>query len=206
VTSWRTLDQRAREAELIWRGEQISRAIRCYAAASAGEPLEDLEQLVEASCLRRVYPDPMVPDGEWRILRQSDQTDGTIAALQGQPVPGEDGEALTLGAGQNGSLGGSTTGNAGGSPAGNSGQFGQMAPGTQSGPGFQTPGSTGAGTGAGADRGRLQRMTLQRIGTGVSGGDAIIGVMSAKTGTTLRKYGQFETYESWLFLAAQNGS
>lgn len=86
ATSWVTLDRRAREAELIWRGQQIVRAIGCYQAGDAGEPLERLEQLVEAGCLRREYPDPMSADGEWRILRQSDAQDGTLAELQGLPA------------------------------------------------------------------------------------------------------------------------
>jgi len=97
VTSWRTLDTRAREAELIWRGEQIARAIACHGATEASEPLEKLEQLVESSCLRRVYRDPMSRDGEWRILRQADVTDGTIAALQGQPLPGADDATASAG-------------------------------------------------------------------------------------------------------------
>lgn len=84
VTSWVTLDRRAREAELIWRGQQIGRAIACFEAASPSEPLAKLEQLVEADCLRRLYGDPMVTDGSWRVLTQQDVADGTVAALMGQ--------------------------------------------------------------------------------------------------------------------------
>ncbi len=86
VTSTRTLGRRAREAELIWRGEQIARAVGCYEQASTGQPLTRFEQLVEADCLRRLYRDPMVSDGQWRILRQQDVADGTIAALLGAVV------------------------------------------------------------------------------------------------------------------------
>ncbi|NKB87427.1 MAG: hypothetical protein GKS06_04320 [Acidobacteria bacterium] len=140
VTSWRTLDQRAREAELIWRGEQIAQAIACHAATAAGEPLENLEQLVESNCLRRLYRDPMSTDGEWRVLRRSDIADGTIAALRGESIadPSNAGEEV---------------------------------------------GGDGLQLGAGV---ALQRPQLQRIGTGVGGGDAVIGVMTTRTGPALR--------------------
>ncbi len=83
VTSWVTLDKRAREAELIFRGQAIAGAISCYQQNNAGQPLQRLDQLVETSCLRRLYRDPMVKGGEWRILRQEDLANGTIAQLLG---------------------------------------------------------------------------------------------------------------------------
>ena len=83
VTSWRTVDRRAREAELLWRGEQIVRAIACHRALASSGALERLEQLVEVGCLRRLAPDPMSRDGEWRVLRRSDLVDGTIARMLG---------------------------------------------------------------------------------------------------------------------------
>ena len=86
VTSTRTLGRRAHEAELIWRGQQIERAIGCYEQANAGQLLTRLEQLVETDCLRRVYRDPMVSDGRWRILYQQDVADGTVATLLGVEV------------------------------------------------------------------------------------------------------------------------
>ena len=94
VTSWVTLDRRAREAELLWRGQQIARAIDCYNRDNGTEPLERLEQLVQADCLRRVYRDPMSKRGQWRILTQQDLAYGTIAALLGNvPADGTGGPA-----------------------------------------------------------------------------------------------------------------
>ncbi len=93
VTSTRTLGRRAREAELIWRGEQIARAVGCYEQASTGQPLTRFEQLVETNCLRRLYRDPMASDGQWRVLRQQDVADGTIAALLGAGVDDNDAAA-----------------------------------------------------------------------------------------------------------------
>lgn len=99
ATSWVTLDKRAREAELIWRGQQIATAIDCFGREHATEALEKLEQLVEANCLRRLYPEPFARDGEWRVLRQQDLADGTIAALLGLPTAegGSDDQETTAG-------------------------------------------------------------------------------------------------------------
>lgn len=105
VTSWTTIDRRASEAELIWRGQQIGRAIACYQANSPTQPLTKLEQLVEANCLRRLYSDPMVKDGKWRILTQQDVQDGTVAALTGQAAP----DAATSQPGMPGMQGGQGT-------------------------------------------------------------------------------------------------
>ncbi len=187
VTSWRTIDTRAREAELIWRGEQIARAIVCHGATAATEPLEKLEQLVESSCLRALYRDPMSGDGKWRILRQSDVTDGTIAALQGQPAP--DAEGAAGAAGTVGFLGaGQTPGAA-------------EVPGTSA-----TPGS-GLQTSVTVERPSLQGEGGLALGAstgGVGGANTIIGVMSTKTGAATRVYRTYEKYESWLFLGVQD--
>lgn len=182
VTSWRTIDTRAREAELIWRGEQIARAIVCHGVTEATEPLEKLEQLVESNCLRALYLDPMSRDGKWRILRQSDVTDGTIAALQGQPAPDAEGAAGTvgfLGAGQR--------------------------PGTAEGSGTpDTPGS-GLQISVTVERPSLQGgLSLGASTGGVGGANTIIGVMSTKTGAATRVYRTYDKYERWLFLGVQD--
>ena len=71
ATSWVTIDRRADEAELIWRGQQYVRALNCHQQATGGLP-EELSELLESDCIRALYPDPMSADGEWRILRQGD--------------------------------------------------------------------------------------------------------------------------------------
>ena len=71
ATSWVTIDRRADEAELIWRGQQYVRALNCHQQATGGLP-EELSELVESDCIRALYPDPISADGEWRILRQGD--------------------------------------------------------------------------------------------------------------------------------------
>jgi type II secretory pathway pseudopilin PulG len=61
--------QRDQEAELIFRGEAIATAIRTYRAKTGGYPLslEDLLK-VQPPVIRRIYTDPMMPDGEWDLI------------------------------------------------------------------------------------------------------------------------------------------
>lgn len=184
VTSWRTVDTRAREAELIWRGEQIARAIACHGATEATEPLENLEQLVESNCLRRLYGDPMTRDGKWRILRQIDLTDGTIAALQGQPLLQLDGTTATATSGAMGALGSAAAPESSASPGARSG----VPAISLDRPSLQGGLSSGASAG------------------GVGSSNTIIGVMSATQGPATRLYRTYDKYESWLFLGVQGGA
>jgi type II secretory pathway pseudopilin PulG len=200
MKSWSTIDQRANEAELIWRGEQIARAIICYSGSDAGEPLERLEQLVEASCLRRLFPDPMTKSGEWRILRQSDLEDGTIAALLGQADEAEGdaeggfGRNSEFGSGGSGIGSGlSILGGSSGSSTATGGSGGTASFG--SGAGGRDRDRGGSGSPLGGSRGG------SLLQSGFDGGGDIIGVMSKHTGETLRVYAEQDRYERWLFLS-----
>lgn len=187
MTSWVTLDRRAREAELIFRGEQIVRAIACYGSQNAGAPLERLGQLVEVGCLRREYGDPMSRDGEWRILTQQDLADGTIAQLLGLATPGEGDEASD---------------NAGGDPAAGLGsQIGGLSlgqgGGRGQGGGMGQRSGVGRATGLGADRAGLGGAGMGRG----AGGNVIIGVVSRSPDDSLRLYRGRARYGEWVFLA-----
>lgn len=65
--------QRDQEAELIFRGEAMARAIRLYKAKTGGYPLSlaDLTK-VRPPILRRLYQDPMTRqgphEGEWDLI------------------------------------------------------------------------------------------------------------------------------------------
>jgi len=65
--------QRDQEAELIFRGEAIARAIRLYKAKTGGYPLslEDLTK-VRPRIIRKLYQDPMTRqgphEGEWDLI------------------------------------------------------------------------------------------------------------------------------------------
>jgi type II secretory pathway pseudopilin PulG len=62
--------RRDREEELIHRGTQYARAIKRYYKKFGHYPasLEQLEDTNHLRFLRRRYPDPMTPDGKWRII------------------------------------------------------------------------------------------------------------------------------------------
>lgn len=77
--SWRDTMQRAREAELIWRGEQYQRAISSYFSVKHGGNLQmlptDLEQLLsdprfatEVRHIRKLYKDPMTGE-DWELIK-----------------------------------------------------------------------------------------------------------------------------------------
>lgn len=72
LPAWRHAAQREREAELIFRGEQYARAIMLYQRQIPGAYPPDIETLVEGRFLRRVYRDPMIADGEFRLIPQSE--------------------------------------------------------------------------------------------------------------------------------------
>jgi type II secretory pathway pseudopilin PulG len=79
---WSTIVKRDREEELLFRGDQIRRAIDAYYKEQAGgrksrypRGLEDLLKDPRfpgtRRHLRRVYRDPMTRDGRWGIVRDS---------------------------------------------------------------------------------------------------------------------------------------
>jgi type II secretory pathway pseudopilin PulG len=70
VPVWQHVMKREREEELLWRGRQYVRAIELYQTKYPGAFPPSIDVLVEQKFLRKAYPDPMVQDGEWKILRQ----------------------------------------------------------------------------------------------------------------------------------------
>lgn len=95
VTSWVTLDRRAREAELLWRGRQYVRALRCHQQETGSLPTE-LEELLESDCIRRLWPDPMTDQGEWEPIRLGDVAPERETSLPGQgqdDLPGLPGQS-----------------------------------------------------------------------------------------------------------------
>lgn len=77
--SWRSTMQRAREAELLWRGEQYQKAIGSYYAVRHGQQMfpAQLDDLVKdprfphvVRHLRKLYKDPMT-GGEWELITDS---------------------------------------------------------------------------------------------------------------------------------------
>jgi type II secretory pathway pseudopilin PulG len=77
---WRTQAQREKEAELIFRGEQIARGINLYTRKMGGGNFPpNIDVLVQGRFLRKKYKDPMTESGEWDLI------------LAGGGVPGQGG-------------------------------------------------------------------------------------------------------------------
>ena len=73
--SWTDVKQREDEAEMMFRAQEIARAIVKYRSDRANQPLTELELLMEQGSkgqyfLRRLYDDPLVKDGKWGLLYQ----------------------------------------------------------------------------------------------------------------------------------------
>ena len=77
--SWRSTMQRAREAELLWRGQQYQKAIASYYAVKHGQQMfpAKLEDLLKdprfpnvVRHLRRLYNDPMTGE-DWALVTDS---------------------------------------------------------------------------------------------------------------------------------------
>jgi type II secretory pathway pseudopilin PulG len=85
VPIWKTQVQRESEEELIFRGGQYVEAVRLFQKKNPGRFPASIEEMIEARCLRRPFPDPMTRDGKWDLILQADPAGGGGAAgLAGQ--------------------------------------------------------------------------------------------------------------------------
>lgn len=73
---WQTAVRREREAELVFRGEQYVQAIELFSRRNGGFP-PNLNVLEEGRYIRRLYEDPMTPEGDFQPI------------YFGQPLPGQ---------------------------------------------------------------------------------------------------------------------
>ena len=88
-STWRTITQRAKEEELLFRGNQYRQAIgRYYKRASGGaqaefpkslqDLLKDPRSLQTVRHIRKLYKDPMTGE-DWILIRQEGTVNGTVA-------------------------------------------------------------------------------------------------------------------------------
>jgi type II secretory pathway pseudopilin PulG len=80
---WRTVVQREKEEELIFRGRQYARAIQLYQRKYAAAYPASIDVLVEQKFLRKKFKDPMTKSGEFEIIYQ-----GTLAQRQAASMAG----------------------------------------------------------------------------------------------------------------------
>ncbi len=124
---WRTVVQREREAELVFRGEQYAHAIELFSRRNGGGFPPSLEVLEEGRYIRKLYKDPMTGEGDFQPVYFGQVLPGQTA------VPAQPGRG-----GQGGGPGGAQGGTPSATPS-PGGRVGQPpgAPGQ--------PGSLGAG-------------------------------------------------------------
>lgn len=65
---WQTEQRREKEEELIFRGRQYVEAVRLYAQKNPGRLPSSFKDLVDKKCIRRLYRDPLGPNGEWNVI------------------------------------------------------------------------------------------------------------------------------------------
>jgi type II secretory pathway pseudopilin PulG len=83
---WRTQSQREKEAELVFRGEQIARSINLYMRKMGGGNYPpSLDVLVQGRFLRKKYKDPMTKDGEWDVILAAGGVPGQGGSAPQQP-------------------------------------------------------------------------------------------------------------------------
>jgi type II secretory pathway pseudopilin PulG len=89
VPTWKYIMKDDREEELYFRGDQIARGIERYQRKNGNALPISLEVMVKGHYLRKAYKDPMVKDGQWRLIRPGE------AVL---PGPGQGGPSPSPGA------------------------------------------------------------------------------------------------------------
>lgn len=73
MPTWRTLVQREKEEELIWRGQQYDRAIQLYRKKNATPGAPSIERLIEGRFLRKKFKDP-ITGGDFEVVGVSQVT------------------------------------------------------------------------------------------------------------------------------------
>lgn len=76
VPVWQTEVQREKEEELIFRGRQYAEAVRIYLLKNPNQYPSSLEDLLEEKCIRRLYRDPLGPNGEWDVILATGRAGG----------------------------------------------------------------------------------------------------------------------------------
>lgn len=177
--AWQDVIRRDREAEMIFRAQEIVRALRRYQKDQGALPIE-FDALAKSGSrgqyfLRRKYTDPLVKDGKWGFLFLAPGGgiyDPNAEEVEAGALPGEQG-----GAGDGGAFG---------APGSRRSRLNPEQPGAAQRPGVGAP-NPGSGFG---------------IGAGGSAGDQglpIAGVRTLCKDKPFRVFREQTTYDKWLF-------
>ena len=93
---WQLESRREKEKELLFIGEEFRQAIAGYFDKTPGSDkqypdklddlLQDKRQPMPVHHLRRLYRDPMNPDGSWELIRSQGKIIGVASKSAGKPV------------------------------------------------------------------------------------------------------------------------
>ena len=93
---WHTAQRREREAELLFAGNEIRRALAQYYFSSAGngeryprrleDLLKDPRQPTVRRYLRKLYPDPITGSAEWGLVKSGDFITGVYSLSDEEPL------------------------------------------------------------------------------------------------------------------------
>jgi type II secretory pathway pseudopilin PulG len=171
LPAWRTMAQREREAELVFRGQQYVQAIELFSRRTGGFP-PSLNVLREGRFIRKLYKDP-ITDGDFQPVYLGQVGVGGAPAVPGQQPPqAGPGRALF---GPPGRQQGSPS--VGASPL--------------TGAASQMPSPAGRGLAPTSPFGQAS----------APGAGPIIGVTSRSTAESLRLYNGRNHYNEWLFVS-----
>ena len=97
-TYWSTIIKREKEKELLFRGDQIRRAIESYYGGESGgggsqypaslnDLLKDPRSPTIKKHLRKIYRDPMTEDGQWGLVMASgNRIKGVFSKSEEKPL------------------------------------------------------------------------------------------------------------------------
>jgi hypothetical protein len=92
MPAWRTMAQREKEAELIFRGEQYARAISLFQRKNGNASPPTIDILVEQKYLRKKYKDP-ITGGDFQIITAGANVPGPGPQVSGPGQTAQDAAA-----------------------------------------------------------------------------------------------------------------
>lgn len=123
LPAWRTLAQREKEAELIFRGEQYARAIALFQRRYANATPPDIDVLVRERFLRKKYKDPITND-DFQLITPTTNLPNIFAPAPGTQGPGASTQGGLQGRGAAPATGGRQTQAGRGQPGAGGGNVG----------------------------------------------------------------------------------